>query len=234
MKKSNRNAYAIFAWILVFSMMTIGCTNSLQGNMQLDTHGQGKTQEEEVQIERSPSAAAAKETAQTSFAPSPYAQSYTPMDIDFTYPSYDFKADTEDFDGQAFNAAQEYAKARMTVLTVWSTTCSVCVRMMPIWEELSRDYAGSGVNFVGICGDAQDRESEAYELAAQIAQSEGLSYRQLITNDTAMEKILSNVMYLPTVFFLDSQGNTISSFLVGYADKESMVNVIETMLAHIG
>lgn len=236
--------HIMISLLLALALLLCACSAPLEGTIVLENPGAADTEDAQGAdaAESTADAAASapdtpdapQKTARTAdFLPTPYAESYSPMDIDFDYPSFDVKADSETFTGEPFNAAEAYANANLTVLNIWTTSCPICVEAMPVWEELSREYAGSGVQFVGVCADAQAREGAAFEMASDIIVDRGLSYPQLLASEELIEKLLASVMYVPTTYFIDSEGNTVSSMLVGYADKESMVNVIETMVAHL-
>lgn len=46
-------------------------------------------------------------------------------------------------------------KSRVLVVNFWASWCAPCVREMPTLSEVSRQYAGRGVQFVGIGVDSQ-------------------------------------------------------------------------------
>jgi thiol-disulfide isomerase/thioredoxin len=49
----------------------------------------------------------------------------------------------------------EAYKGRVLVVNFWASWCGPCVREMPALAELSRQYAGKGVQFIGIGVDSQ-------------------------------------------------------------------------------
>ncbi len=165
------------------------------------------------------------------FNDTPYMDSYTPAEINFNHAGTDMKVNSLTLNGDVFNGKDEFAKAKLTVFTVWSTTCPACISTIPAWAELSDEYAGSGVNFVGLCTDAQESSPDVIETAKQILADKKANYPQIIVNSEVGQKILMNMMYIPTTFFIGSDGNTLCSEMIGYTEKDGLVNVIESIIS---
>ncbi len=167
--------------------------------------------------------------------PSPYKDAYERLDLNYDYAGRDMLVKTKTLDGEDFDTKDVFSKARLTVVTVWSTTCSACTAAMPIWSNVAFDYEGSGVAFLGICCDALADGSDVLtvETAKQIAAEQGMRYPQLAAGDEVLQKILSNIMYLPTTFFVNSEGKTVCAEAIGYIEKLTWVNTIETILAEM-
>ncbi len=59
-----------------------------------------------------------------------------------------------DYGGTAYPFSQW--KGKILVINFWATWCAPCREEMPYFSRLSKEYAGKGVQFVGISADAPD------------------------------------------------------------------------------
>ena len=164
----------------------------------------------------------------------PYKEIFERKEINYDYSGADmiFKAKT--VDGEDFDAASWYKNGKITVLTVWSTSCSACIQTMPVWGKLAKEYEGSGVQFLGICEDAAEGDTDTIAVAKEITAAIGADYLQLIRSAEVESKVLSNMMYLPTTFFVGSDGKTVCAEFIGYAYETDWIDTIETIMADIG
>lgn len=187
------------------------------------------------EAEQTNTATAKKEELVTnaSFAATPHKDAYVPVEINFDYSGMDMRVNTKTLEGEAFEGESAFSKNRLTVLTVWSTTCPACIGTMPVWSEVAKEYEGSGVAFVGLCSDAAIGGGKTIDVARQILADNGICFTQLCINDDAIQKILSQMMYLPTTYFIDSTGKTVCAESIGYTEKEGLINTIETIMAHL-
>ncbi len=211
----------------------------------------GQKQEEVLQTEAQiqsappaqvePAAAAPEEPAQAAnavataqaFKDTPHKGDYADAGVSIAPYGLQFDFQTKTMDGADFDSKEIFAQNRLAVFTVWSTTCPACIKMMPTWEELSEEYAGTGVQFVGLCLDATVSGGTTADLAKDIVAESGVTYTQVLINDELLQQIMQEVMYLPTTFFLDGQGNVIGSPAIGAMDKQVWVDFIESIVAQL-
>jgi thiol-disulfide isomerase/thioredoxin len=64
-----------------------------------------------------------------------------------------WRAPLTDVDGKPHGL--DAYKGRVLVVNFWASWCGPCVREMPALAELSRQYAGKGVQFIGIGVDSE-------------------------------------------------------------------------------
>lgn len=64
----------------------------------------------------------------------------------------DFSA--QDFDGNAVSK-DIFADYDLTMVNLWTTTCSYCIEEMPILNELRKEFQDDGVRFniISVCMD---------------------------------------------------------------------------------
>lgn len=183
-----------------------------------------------VQTPKAEAAPASEAVPAANFKDTPYRESYTPSDVSFYENGRSFEFLTQTLDGADFDSKAEFAKAKVTMITTWTTTCGVCVREMPIWEKLSQDYAGSGFQIIGICCGAYDQADVAIERAQGIAAKAGTTYPQLTTSTEMFKGFISDIMYVPTTIFVDSEGFEICPSVIGGMGEQGWIDLIETIM----
>lgn len=120
-----------------------------------------------------------------------------------------------------------FTEADLTMVNIWGTFCSPCIREMPDLGELADEYADKGVQIVGIVSDVTSAWNTDVEL---IIQETGADYTHLIVSQSLWNNYLSNVQVVPTTVFADSEGKQVGEVYTGSRDKESWAAVIEEML----
>jgi|GEM_PF-1372469 len=125
---------------------------------------------------------------------------------------------------------------KLTLLNVWGTFCGPCIREMPDLGDLARDYADRGFGVVGLTCDILDAsgqvQSDVAEDALDILASTGVDYPVLILSNEMARAL--ELMYVPTSFFVDSQGHVLDGPLTGSMSGEDWRSLIEQHLAEVG
>ncbi|MDD4075613.1 MAG: TlpA disulfide reductase family protein [Eubacteriales bacterium] len=233
----NRRFFIIMLCIGIICALSLTACGEKQEAAKTEAEIQAEPAAQIEPIEAAPDETAPAEPASADAAPvfkeTPYKNEYSDAGVSIAPYGLQFVFNTQTMDGEAFDSKEEFAKNRLTVFTVWSTTCPACIKMMPTWEELSKDYAGTGVEFVGLCLDATVSGGTTADLAKDIVVESGVTYSQILINDALLQQIMQEVMYLPTTFFLDNQGSVIVSPAIGAMDKQVWVDFIETLVSQI-
>jgi hypothetical protein len=99
---------------------------------------------------------------------------------------------------------------------------------MPFLGELSREYAEKNVAVVGIVLDIDGPDT--LELAKEIVTDAVADYTHLLVAE-AMADALAAVQYIPTTFFVDSQGRQVGELIIGSREKDEWAELIEEHLA---
>lgn len=128
-----------------------------------------------------------------------------------------------------------FAESELTVVNVWATFCAPCIREMPEFGEVSREYADKGVKFLGVCGDIkydQDGTPDPGLLsdAFAIIEATGADYLQCMPTpeyDPYLGELISNSF--PGTFLVNSDGEIVRLF-VGSIQKDVLVSAIEQAL----
>ena len=125
----------------------------------------------------------------------------------------------------------------LTMINIWATFCNPCLSEMPELAELSSEYAAgdNNVQIIGICTDITDIEGqpvqEGVDLAKQIVELTGASYRHLVPDADLMEFLMQEVAVVPTTYFVESQGKVVGEATLGARDKASWQQEIDARLA---
>lgn len=141
---------------------------------------------------------------------------------------------TETVAGEA--VTQElFSGHKLTLVNLFATWCSPCVREIPELEELSRNMAEQGVQVVGVVLDARDGagglDEEAIEKAKVLQERAGATYPFLIPDPALMNGRLAGVTSVPETFFVDENGSVVGGTYVGARDLAAWTGIVEAELA---
>lgn len=145
----------------------------------------------------------------------------------------DFSA--QDFDGNAVSK-DIFADYDLTMVNLWTTTCSYCIEEMPILNELRKEFQDDGVRFniISVCmdvGNTNEINEDSLKKAKEIIKTAGVEYPTLIPDSVLLEGRLKGIQAFPESFFVDSEGNVVSEPYVGAMPKNhwrvTMKNEIE-------
>ncbi|MGI6079422.1 MAG: TlpA family protein disulfide reductase [Candidatus Avilachnospira sp.] len=168
----------------------------------------------------------------------------------------DKEAETPDFVAMAFESfkvkelygeelTQDIFKdADLTMVNLWGTFCGPCINEMPELGELSEELKAEGrAQIIGIPldvitideNDAIVADDEMVEKAKKIVEETGAEYTHLIPEgDFGMLIIGSGAaQYVPTTFFVDSEGKLVGDPVVGAKDKNAWTEIINERLAEV-
>lgn len=224
---------ATIAIVIAASMLLCACG----GNMDAEAKKNNSEASVNADIENEKTSSTDKDEALTpephdieKKVETPYKELFVKQSLNYDYSGRDMVFTAKTIEGEEFNSGDYYKKGKITVLTIWSTYCSACIQTMPVWGKLAEDYEGSGVQFLGICEDVSEGDETLIATAKEIISGTGADYTQLVNGNEIMQKVISNIMYLPTTFFIDSDGKTICAEYIGYADEKDWINIIETIM----
>lgn len=132
-----------------------------------------------------------------------------------------------------------FADYKLTMINIWGTFCSPCLREMPELGKLSEEYADKGVQIVGIVADvlqqsdgsfSQDGVQTARDLVAQT----GAGYLHLLGSYDLVKAKLGSVSGVPDTIFVDSRGNLVGLEYLGANSAEQWTKIIDETLAGVG
>ena len=116
-------------------------------------------------------------------------------------------------------------KGKPIVVDFWATWCGPCKVEIPWFEQLHKQYAGQGLEILGISADDLDKDDPAKLFTekrdiADFAKKMGMNYPVLIDAD-AIARPYGGLDALPTTFFIDRTGKVVAS-TVGLAPKDEI------------
>jgi thiol-disulfide isomerase/thioredoxin len=127
-------------------------------------------------------------------------------------------------DGQKGSVALASLRGQVVVLDFWATYCPPCRLMMPILDDLHRDWTLRGVSFVGVDSDGDLSPEMLLEFLAQ----HPIPYPN-VADDGALGS-LYKVRALPTLFVIGKDGSIRDSF-VGFTSKGTLTRALERAVA---
>ena len=112
-------------------------------------------------------------------------------------------------DGGDFSS-EEFAKYDLTVINVWGTYCGPCIREMPDLAAFARGLPDN-VNFITACIDAFQARSAAERIVGEA----NLTSPVLISFEGGVLDLVNSSQYIPSTFFVDSNGQPVGDPIVG-------------------
>ena len=158
------------------------------------------------------------------------------VNVDVTRGTLDFSSFTAPgLEGGVYSGTV-FQGHRLTMMNVWGTYCSPCIREMPELERLSKEY-GEAFRLIGVVIDAADRNlnviPEIKEEAKKIASQTGATYLQLLPSRSLNDLFLSGVQATPVTVFLDENGVILGKPVYGNKDYDGWKKLIDAYLARL-
>lgn len=111
----------------------------------------------------------------------------------------------------------------LTMVNIWGTFCSPCIREMPELEELYQELKEENINLIGIVAD--NKPADAVALVEDL----GVTYTNLLP-DSQLDSYLRQYPFIPTTVFVDGEGNLVGDPKVGAASKEEYRKTIDKVI----
>ena len=201
------------AVILLIATLSFGIISGCGNSGQQAQSGAGTAQTETAQPD------ASQEPSQT-------AEAVSPEDILMNYTVKDLELNDV--------ALADYVKGnKLTMINFWGTFCGPCISEMPELGEVERKYKDKGFEIVGLTTDVADLQGNYDESviddARSIIEDTGITYPVLVAPAQLMVDI--GLQYVPTSYFLDSEGNVLGSAEIGSKSGEEWEEVINGYLS---
>jgi cytochrome c biogenesis protein CcmG/thiol:disulfide interchange protein DsbE len=103
-------------------------------------------------------------------------------------------------------------KGKVVILDFWATWCPPCVKEIPHFIELYKEYKDQGLAIIGISVDRQ-----GVGIVKAFNQKFKINY-PIVMTDSQVVKAYGNITGIPTTFVIDPTGK-IRRMYVGYRDK---------------
>ena len=132
--------------------------------------------------------------------------------------------ETVDLEGNPVTSKELFADHKITMINIWATWCTHCVRELPELEKMSKEWAEKDCQIIGICDDAEDDEMAAE--AIRILEKNGVTYRNIRSTEELRD--LLKFTSLPTSYYVDSEG-----VVLDYPIKGAMIEVYPEKLQEL-
>lgn len=142
---------------------------------------------------------------------------------------------TKDIDGNAFSS-QDFADYDLTMVNVFATWCTACVKEIPDLVQVEEAMKDKGVRIVGVVTDTVDdhgENQEAIEKAKVIQEKTKANYPFLMPDETNFNGRLDGIQALPETFFVDKNGQIVGEPYSGAKSAEEWQQIIEKELANV-
>ena len=118
---------------------------------------------------------------------------------------------TTDLHGNPVTDRDLFSGHKVTMLNVWSTTCSVCYTEIPQLQEMQEEFAPKGGQIAGLLYDGDDPALAAE--AQQFLDEYGITYPNIAANDEL--KAAFPTQSFPMTYFFDENGRLIGDPVIG-------------------
>ncbi|MBO5998548.1 MAG: TlpA family protein disulfide reductase [Lachnospiraceae bacterium] len=137
--------------------------------------------------------------------------------------------ETVDLNGSPVSSEEIFSQHTLTMVNIWGTYCGPCIREMPDLEVLSQRLKEKDCAIIGIVCDVRGtNDTEVIKSAEEIIAQTGVTYLNLIPWDTLWETLPSE--YIPTTYFVDSEGNIVGEAAVGARGADDYEALIDALL----
>jgi thiol-disulfide isomerase/thioredoxin len=128
-------------------------------------------------------------------------------------------------DGQPFSLRDHIGD--VVVMNVWASWCAPCRAEAPTLAALAADYAGEGVQFVGL--DTRDSDVSARAFVRKMA----IPYPNVIDSDGRLQLLFGDSLppqAIPSTLVIDRQGR-VAARALGKVSESSLRGFVEPLLA---
>ena len=133
---------------------------------------------------------------------------------------------TTDMDGNKVTN-DTFADYDLTVVNFWATYCNPCIDELPELAEWKKELPDN-VNLIGLLVNVDEKGSDQYKLAEKIIKETGADYQHLLATEE-FDDLISDLVGVPTTFFVDSTGKIIGEPFAG-ADIDAYKQTVEDYL----
>ncbi|MEA5011469.1 MAG: TlpA disulfide reductase family protein [Angelakisella sp.] len=122
----------------------------------------------------------------------------------------------------------------LTMINIWGTFCSPCIKEMPDLGEIHKEYADKKVQVVGIVIDTLDRDgtisASQVEVAKEVVAKTGADYLHILPSEDLINLKLYAVNAVPETIFVDSTGALVGKSYYGARSKIDWTKIINSLL----
>jgi thiol-disulfide isomerase/thioredoxin len=112
-------------------------------------------------------------------------------------------------------------QGKFRIINFWATWCPPCLKEMPEFNQINKEYADKGVQFLGIALDEAD-------LVKEFIAKKSIDYPILLGGDSGIQLAHSMgnlVDTVPFTVFVDKKGQIVKTHM-GELDKAELIEII--------
>ncbi len=125
------------------------------------------------------------------------------------------------------------AKNDLTLVNIWATWCTPCVNELSELQKIDDEYknvAVVGILFDGVNPSTLERDDAIIDFAVELMNEKGVSYTVVAPDEQLFSTFCADLMYFPTSYFVDSQGNIVGEQMIGANDFETWSQYVDGAL----
>ena len=146
------------------------------------------------------------------------------------------KFETTGIDGKTYTE-KVFSDYDLTLVNVFTTWCSPCVKEIPELQELYKEMKDKGVGVAGVVLDTTDekgnQDEEAVKKAGILQEKTKAEYPFLIPDTTMMNGRLQGISAFPETFFVDKDGNIVGDTYTGSHTLDEWKEIVEKELKNV-
>lgn len=146
------------------------------------------------------------------------------------------KFETTGIDGKTYTE-KVFSDYDLTLVNVFTTWCSPCVKEIPELQELYKEMKDKGVGVAGVVLDTTDekgnQDEEAVKKAGILQEKTKAEYPFLMPDTTMMNGRLQGISAFPETFFVDKDGNIVGDTYTGSHTLDEWKEIVEKELKNV-
>ena len=146
------------------------------------------------------------------------------------------KFETTGIDGKTYTE-KVFSDYDLTLVNVFTTWCSPCVKEIPELQELYKEMKDKGVGVAGVVLDTTDekgnQDEEAVKKAGILQEKTKAEYPFLTPDATMMNGRLQGISAFPETFFVDKDGNIVGDTYTGSHTLDEWKEIVEKELKNV-
>lgn len=146
------------------------------------------------------------------------------------------KFETTGIDGKTYTE-KVFSDYDLTLVNIFTTWCSPCVKEIPELQELYKEMKDKGVGVAGVVLDTTDekgnQDEEAVKKAGILQEKTKAKYPFLIPDTTMMNGRLQGISAFPETFFVDKDGNIVGDTYTGSHTLDEWKEIVEKELKNV-
>lgn len=146
------------------------------------------------------------------------------------------KFETTGIDGKTYTE-KVFSDYDLTLVNIFTTWCSPCVKEIPELQELYKEMKDKGVGVAGVVLDTTDekgnQDEEAVKKAGILQEKTKAEYPFLIPDTTMMNGRLQGISAFPETFFVDKDGNIVGDTYTGSHTLDEWKEIVEKELKNV-